>query len=174
MDQFSYPDQAKKWGTDGPHFLNCLMNPSERKVAEQNWAALNTDVLSGAWQIACREMAKVLQLWLQPPALQTSVDELRKALLVGKCKLFAGKRRHYLSVRLCRSTLVSFNLHRNNADALDDYLTLSTMSKEISGHLATDNVTDHASSLRAVSELRTKLDAPYSLMDLVCYVCLRH
>ena len=97
--------QKKSWGTDGPKFLHCLMNPSERKIAEENLSTLNDDVRNGAWQVSCSKVAEVIQPWLLQPQESTSVDEVRKALASGKCRLFNGNRRHYSSVRFSRSIL---------------------------------------------------------------------
>ena len=159
------------------HFLHPLMNPSERRTAVQTWELLNADVLSGAWGSVTAVLSKQLDDWKKEPLL-ASIDQLRESLRavdrgVLARKLFRGERREYATIRMLRAYLYIWRLPTQDSE--DDYVTLSTMSKDMKDHFIADGITSYDDAILARNILRNELGRPaYDFMDLACFICLRH
>ena len=161
------PRDAKRfWKTEG-HFLHAYANPSERRTADQTWTVLCRDVNSGAWPRAARALAHYIH-----DNRVLSIHEMLEELRMHDLELFKAKRQHYMSIRFLRSLI--YVTGKPHADTSDDWSVLSTMSSTLAEHLRQDGIKSYQDALAATGMLSSVFGKVYSLLDLVCYVCLRH
>ena len=98
---------------------------------------------------------------------------LRNCSVVHARKLSRGERREYATIRMLRAYLYIWRLPTQDSE--DDYVTLSTMSKDMKDYFIADGITSYDDAILARNILRNELGRPaYDFMDLACFICLRH
>ena len=168
MEKMVVPSEAEKYWAEENHFLQMNNNAVESGIAQQTWTLLGQDVISGSWEKAARGLADYLRAHEV-----CSITELMTELQWHECTLFTGAAKHYMSMRFLRTLIFVFG--KISQDSFADWKSLSTMSETVRAAVQSDKVVSYDTACAAKAAL-ANLEGmdEYSLLDLVCYICLHH
>ena len=166
--KMAVPREAEEYWAEEGHFLQMMQNASKSGIAKQTWTLLGQDVLSGAWEKAARGLADYLRAHEV-----CSITDLMTELQWHECTLFTGIAKHYMSMRFLRTLI--FVLGKRSQDSLEDWKSLSTMSRTVCAGVQSEKVASYDAACAAEAAL-ANLEGmdEYCLLDLVCYIGLRH